>query len=107
MMNIPFVASNSSTLDKLFPLASTPPTISTRPLFRRVARCEKRAAFIIPVTENVWATGSYNSALANGPLPPLPPASRTTPPFSNVAVWAERAAVMAVGVSVKERVEKL
>ena len=64
---------------------SYPPAISTFPLGNRVAVWYPLAAVRLPVDVNAPTIGSYKSALA--PTPPLPPpAMRTFPLDSNVAV---------------------
>jgi len=52
-----------------------------------------RAAVIDPVGLKVPAFGSYSSAEARNPWPLSPPAMRTRPSDSRVAVWLSRAAV--------------
>jgi hypothetical protein len=46
---------------------------------------------MLPVGLKVPVTGSYNSALARGPVVPYPPAMRTFPFGSTVAVCSARA----------------
>ena len=74
--------------------------------------CQKRAPAIEPIAPKVAFAGSYSSAEARlGALPtpdptltpigPPPPAMRTRPPGSNVAVWLTRATVIEpVGLNV-------
>src|SRR6266498_4022874 len=70
-----------------------PPTTSTLPLVSRVAVGLKRAIFRLPVMLHVPVRGSYNSALLRLGLGQLfwtqvllPPATRTLPFGSSVAV---------------------
>ena len=97
---------NSAVASAVVWSAPTPPTISTRPFVSRVAVCHSRADVIGPVEVNVPAAGLYSSAVAVTPVgdaPPSsrPPAIRTRPFGSSVAVWYWRLIAMEpVGVNV-------
>src|ERR1035437_3513772 len=70
-----------------------PPAMRTRPLTSRVAVVPPWAGVIEPVELKVPVFGSYSSAEArSGALSPTspPPAIRTRPLDSNVAVWPTR-----------------
>src|SRR2546428_6151674 len=66
--------------------ATLPATI-TSPVLSRVAVWPERPAVMLPVLLHVPEAGSYNSQ-ERPPVPvPVPPATRTLPLESRVAVW--------------------
>src|SRR5215472_11556466 len=77
-----------------------PPVIKTFPVFSRVAVCPSRGRVIEPVALNVLVDGSYSSALERAvaresfPLGVYPPAIRTFPSGSKVAVCPARAVII-------------
>lgn len=80
------LGSYSSALETaLVPL--NPPEKSTFPLGRSVGS-RPHAHDMLPLTENVRVEGSYNSVLARTPEVFWPPAIKTFPLFSTVAVCA-------------------
>lgn len=67
-----------------------PPVIRTLPSGSSVAVCMWRGVFMSPVAVNVRVEGSYNSELAHtgqSLTTVKPPAIKTLPLVSNVAVW--------------------
>ena len=83
------------------PLAApllVPPVTSTLPLFSNVAVPNSRPEAMKRAEDQVLLAGLYNSALDGKlGLPPLkltPPATSTSPLFSSVAVWPNRAVPM-------------
>jgi hypothetical protein len=94
-LNLPVFGSYNSAEEELsegqaFLLLQLPPTIRTRPSFRSVAVWFARAKAIEPVGVNEPVLESYNSADATSvsiwPMVSAPPAMRTLPFPSNVAV---------------------
>ena len=81
-----------------------PPAINTLPSGNRVAVCHNRAVIMLPVGTKVPVSGSYNSALATESLKAVgetPPAIKTLPSASKVAVFHQRAVIIVpVGVKV-------
>src|SRR5664279_860687 len=76
--------SYNSAVDRTFRLKPTsPPAISTDPLFSRVAVCSARELFMLPVDANDMVSASYSSAPAMSVKPPV---TRTKPLVSKVAV---------------------
>ena len=78
-------ARSGSTGKEAFLLLS-PAATRTMPLGSKVAVCQKRAVFRLPVTVQVPLAGAYSSALAKALKPLIPPATRTMPLESKVAV---------------------
>jgi hypothetical protein len=63
-----------------------PPANKTVPSGIRIAACRSRRAVRLPVAANLPMAGSSNSALSEGMSPGLPPAIKTFPFMSKVAV---------------------
>lgn len=60
----------------------------TLPLSNSVAVCDDRAVAMLPAELKVPWTGSYSSTAEKAPALLEPPAIKTVPLFSSVAVWA-------------------
>src|SRR2546425_9607245 len=76
-----------------------PPATSTSPFGKRVAVCQARGWSMLPVGLHAPVRGSYSSADANdlndlSSFESMPPATRTFPSGSSVAVWSLRATLM-------------
>src|SRR5438876_4862904 len=91
---VPVGRSYSSAEARVMPVLPYPPATSTRPLVRSVAVWWARGVAIALVFDQAPVLGSNSSATSRalgGPLPPRPPATRTRPSFSRVAVGSLRA----------------
>src|SRR5919202_3273900 len=78
-------------------MLSRPPATRTLPLASSVALAPRRAVIMLPVAVHVPVLGSYSSALERvqvGSQGPKPPATKTFPLGSSVAVCSTRAVLM-------------
>src|SRR5438552_15889962 len=96
--NCPVAGLNSSAVATQLPLmAGAPPATSPSPFGSTVALSHPRAVDILPVTLHLPFAGLKSSALARDSpvlVSAVPPATRTSPVFSNVEVWLARAVFM-------------
>jgi hypothetical protein len=85
--NVVVLGLKISALATAFPLSSIPQVTRTFPFFSSVDVCNRRAAVILTlVWANVPVFGSNRSASFKLPEEPTPPAMRTFPSPSKVAV---------------------
>src|SRR5438552_18633461 len=91
----------------LISVVSSPPARSTLPSWSNAAASQRAWVPPVAVGENVAVAGSNKSPKAV-PLTSVPPAKRTLPFFSKVAICPIRAAIMGfVEVNTPARIEKL